>query len=44
MTNAGLLHIGGALLVDAAALLGKAERGRGIRLFGPSDRRALRKG
>ena len=44
MSNAGLLHVGGALFVDAAALLGKAKRGRGIHLFGPSDRRALRKG
>ena len=44
MSNAGLLHVGGALFVDAAALLGKAERGRGIRVFGPSDHRAVRKG
>ena len=43
-TNAGLLHVGGASLVDAAALSGKAERGRGIRLFGPSERHALCKG
>jgi hypothetical protein len=44
MTNASLLHSGRALFVDAAALLGKAERGRGIRLFAPPDRRALCKG
>ena len=44
MSNAGLLHVGGAFFADAAALLGKTERGRGIRLFGPSDHRAVRKG
>ena len=44
MTNAGLLHVGGALFVGAAALLGKAERGSASRLFGPSDRHALCKG
>jgi hypothetical protein len=44
VTNAGLLRVGGALFVDAAALLVKAGRERGIRLFGPPDRRALCKG
>ncbi len=44
MINVDLLYVGGILFVDAGALLGKVEWDRRIRLFEPTNRRALCKG